>query len=809
MGVWWIREDGEDFDYDCTYSIENYPDYFSMEIRHGGKFQVNDGKRVYCNGRLSYVDFIPKEFLGLDVLNEIAKAFGYHDTSKMIFYYLIPGRSLDNGLRVLACYDDFDVFMALTVDHNCLALYIDHDKIVAEDGPVDEDDDGGDDNVDEDDDDDYDILDDDSFEKEDVEVDMKDFKLNFSDDDATDEDYLSNDSFGTSGSEEDDENLKRRRKALRKLRKNQQGCKDPCTFYVGQTFATNDEVKALIKKHFVETRRELRLYRNDQERVRVVCKGPIPTFEKGPNETDNQGPSDKRKKINSGKHVGPSQKDGGRKTLEDPNKCHWLLYVSRLSGEPTWMVKTYNPQHRCLPSRSVKAFTSDWIAKQILVEVESNPGIPIKAIREQVEKRFDMSVSRMKAFRAKTQAADQLMGDYTRQYKDLRDYCLEIMHRNPGTTIKLETEPEPNPNSRFRIFKRIYICLGPLKEGFKACRREIIGLDGAFMKGPFPSQLLTAVRMDPNNGIYPLAYAIVKAENLHSWSWFLSILREDLGLEINANFTFIYDRQKGIIPTIAYEFPSAQHRYCVRHILQNMKLQWRGKAYKDMLWGIATATTVEYFTKKMEELKEMNEGCYKWLSQIPPVHWTRSHFTGRAKSDVLLNNLCEVFNSRLVDGRDKPIITALEFVREYLMKRIVNVGKLIKKSDGLLTPTVTKKFEIIKKQAAKLTVKWNGGSKYQVTGFNGEQYVVDVVEKVCSCRNWELLSIPCKHEVAANWDMALNGMEVDIPEKWVDRCFWLDAWKEVYSHKVEPINGRASFRIGRKKGLKPEEKWKG
>ncbi|KAD4982292.1 hypothetical protein E3N88_18963 [Mikania micrantha] len=91
MEVWSIREDGEDFDYDCTYSIENYPDFFSMEVRHGGKFQVNDGKRVYCNGRLSYVDFIPKEFFGLDVLNEIAQAFGYHDTSKMISVILFLG----------------------------------------------------------------------------------------------------------------------------------------------------------------------------------------------------------------------------------------------------------------------------------------------------------------------------------------------------------------------------------------------------------------------------------------------------------------------------------------------------------------------------------------------------------------------------------------------------------------------------------------------------------------------------------------------------------------------------------------------
>jgi hypothetical protein len=163
---------------------------------------------------------------------------------------------------------------------------------------------------------------------------------------------------------------------------------------------------------------------------------------------------------------------------------------------------------------------------------------------------------------------------------------------------------------------------------------------------------------------------------------------------------------------------------------------------------------------------------------------------GRAKTDVLLNNLCEVFNSRLVEGRDKPIITALEFVREYLMKRIVNVMKVIDKSEGLLTPTITKKFEIIKKEANKLIVRWNGGSEFQVTGSNGDQCVVDVIQKVCSCRRWELLSIPCKHAVAANWDMSMNGLEVDIPEMWVDSCFWLETWKEVYSHKIGPINGR-------------------
>ncbi|GKD91169.1 hypothetical protein Tco_1366676, partial [Tanacetum coccineum] len=52
----------------------------------------------------------------------------------------------------------------------------------------------------------------------------------------------------------------------------------------------------------------------------------------------------------------------------------------------------------------------------------------------------------------------------------------------------------------------------------------------------------------------------------------------------------------------------------------------------------------------------------------------------RAKSDLLLNNTCEVFNGKIVRGRDKPIITLLEYIREHCMKRIMNVQGVIDKS---------------------------------------------------------------------------------------------------------------------------------
>ena len=63
--------------------------------------------------------------------------------------------------------------------------------------------------------------------------------------------------------------------------------------------------------------------------------------------------------------------------------------------------------------------------------------------------------------------------------------------------------------------------------------------------------------------------------------------------------------------------------------------------------------------------------------------------TGRAVSDVLISNMCEVFNGKIEKGRDKPVIGCLEFIREYLMKRICNVMKEMKKAKGPLTPTAT------------------------------------------------------------------------------------------------------------------------
>ncbi|XP_076888175.1 uncharacterized protein LOC143538507 [Bidens hawaiensis] len=393
----------------------------------------------------------------------------------------------------------------------------------------------------------------------------------------------------------------------------------------------------------------------------------------------------------------------------------------------------------------------------MLEQIEENLNIPVKAVQDQFRRKYGVSVHKMKAYRAKMKAKRKVEGDYKQQYSFLRDYTAELVDKNPGSTVKIEVEVPSAHEATTRQFKRIYVCLAALKQGFKALDMNLIGLDGAFMKGIFPGQMLTTVGLDSNNGIYPVCYAIVESESFSSWTWFLELMADGLEIGSNSRFTFMSDRKKGLLQAIQTLFPCAKHRYCLRHIHENMKLAgYRGVLYKNMLYKCATSTTKPEFLTVMNELKEFNKEAHLWLSKIVPQSWSRSHYSGLAISDVMINNMCELYNGKIVEARDRPIISALEYVREYLMRRIVIVLGIIDKYEGLLTPRATQLFEAIQKQANHYSVQWNGGDLYEVSGKPTDPRVVNLAMRTCSCMGWEITGMPCRHAVAALWFMAVN-----------------------------------------------------
>ncbi|CAL8990159.1 unnamed protein product [Prunus brigantina] len=236
-----------------------------------------------------------------------------------------------------------------------------------------------------------------------------------------------------------------------------------------------------------------------------------------------------------------------------------------------------------------------------------------------------------------------------------------------------------------------------MRKGFIEECRTMVGFDGAFIKGQHPGQLLSVVGIDANNGI----------GTRNGW-------------------VFITDKQKGLGQAIEALKPDVEHRHCVRHLHNNFKLTGHGSlALKHRLWAAAGSTTLPWWEAEMDNIMEIYAPAHAWPQDKPAIHWSRSHFTTGPKCDILLNNLCECFNSAILEARDKPIITMVEKIRTYLMLRVAR-----------------------QKESGSCIAQNAGGNRFQVTHMLGGQYAIYLNTHSCSCRKWDLCDIPCCHVMA-------------------------------------------------------------
>ncbi|KAL4311321.1 hypothetical protein GQ457_01G024400 [Hibiscus cannabinus] len=289
------------------------------------------------------------------------------------------------------------------------------------------------------------------------------------------------------------------------------------------------------------------------------------------------------------------------------------------------------------------------------------------------------------------------------------------------------------------------------------------------------------IGIDANDGIYPIAYAVLESENYASWHCFLDILKNDLQI---GSICFMSDKQKGLVEAIDDIFPNAEVINYVRHLYNNFKELHKGKALKDVVWKAARATYSREFEATMDQLKALYVPlAYEWIKKINPAQWSISHFSTRSKCDMFLNNLCESFNKVSLEARDKPILTMMEVIRTKLMKKVVSKREEVEKWPGPLCGKIQKKLDTINQQSFRCWATRTGGERYQVQGGLGHQHVVDLVQHTCSCRRWDLNRIPCIHAISTIQETNRK------PDDYVNECYHKSTQIAIYSNIVSPVKG--------------------
>ncbi|XP_021767712.1 uncharacterized protein LOC110732104 [Chenopodium quinoa] len=387
-------------------------------------------------------------------------------------------------------------------------------------------------------------------------------------------------------------------------------------------------------------------------------------------------------------------------------------------------------EHKCVRSRENKKVTAEFIAERYLEEFRSNPSWKIKQIRDRVLQGLGITVTYFRAWMARCRAKLIIFGSAREQYARVWDYGKAIMKYNPGSgcNVMVEGFDQPEPP----IFLRMFVCLRAVKDGFLKGCRPIIGVDGCHLKGAYPGQILVAVSKDGNNGIYPIAWATCEIENKDTWIWFLQSLMDSLGNVDGTSLTFMSDRQKGLVEALATVVPNAETRFCVRHIWANFKLKFTGTVFKELFWSAARATTLPDHEMAMDQIKELNQEAYDYLLKIPTKHWCRHAFTENCKSNMLLNNMCETFNSVIRDARDKPILTQMEWMRRYMMNRNNEKWEDSKHFRSNLTPYVHKLFQRISYVSRNCIIQAARDDTYEVQLYD-DQVLVDLGNNTCSC----------------------------------------------------------------------------
>ena len=439
-----------------------------------------------------------------------------------------------------------------------------------------------------------------------------------------------------------------------------------------------------------------------------------------------------------------------------------------------WVVTIVVP-HNCVRKNLLVKhpnLTSSLIAQLMYTEIVEKKDMEAKHIQTAVKVRWNYVIPYGKAWRAKQKAMEERFGTFFDSYDNVVRLLGILKERNPGTYVNVQhmrllSIPD------FKVLKRVFFSFAMCIEAFRHCP-PVMFVDGTFLTGQYRGQILTAIGVDGNNQIIPLAMAFVEGENFLSWVWFFRQVKIAI-VKDRPNVCVIHDRHAGILkavktlrnPTDDEPTPwrDLQSRWCMRHLGANFFSQFKNKRLMNLFKKLCKQSQqrkyefiwskLDEFTKKqVRARKKMEEDQVKlaaliaeleepvglcdlpaidppntkrkkgraiknfseWIEKEPPVNWSLLHDTHGARYGHMTTNLAEVYNFVLRGNRALPLTAIVEAVFHGTLRYFRERHELAKKhiEDNQNTPYCSRVMEYMAKKiekAKKHTVRLIGNQE--------------------------------------------------------------------------------------------------
>ncbi|RYQ93163.1 hypothetical protein Ahy_B09g099445 [Arachis hypogaea] len=192
------------------------------------------------------------------------------------------------------------------------------------------------------------------------------------------------------------------------------------------------------------------------------------------------------------------------------------------------------------------------IAEAIKPLVEADPSLKVKSVIEEVQSKFNYTVSYRKAWLAKQRAVEKTFGGWEASYEALPIWA------------------------------------------FRHCK-PVVQVDGTHLYEKYKGCLLVAVSQDGNNNIVPIAFAIVEGETSDAWHFFLSNQRQH-----------VVTRDVVERSNEAWSPPRAFHMFCIRHIESNFLRKFKAPYLQKLVVNIGYSRTVREYELHANQLASEN-----------------------------------------------------------------------------------------------------------------------------------------------------------------------------------------------------------
>nr|AAM44862.1 Putative mutator-like transposase [Oryza sativa Japonica Group]ABB46622.2 transposon protein, putative, Mutator sub-class [Oryza sativa Japonica Group] len=227
--------------------------------------------------------------------------------------------------------------------------------------------------------------------------------------------------------------------------------------------------------------------------------------------------------------------------------------------------------------------------------------------------------------------------------------------RYPGSSYAVKKFPSIEHPGK-SVLQRVFLALHACKMAFVHCC-PVLYIDGTFLTGKYRGHILTAIGVDGNNQVLPLAFAFVESENTDSWYWFLKLVKTEV-VGMRPNVCLIHDRHAGMLRAIEeLQFGSMDRGY---------PGEW-----EDVQTGPSTAVidhpqalgplptdSPTLVRRTGVEIRKFSQ----WILHEPKEKWAKAYDTGGSRYGIMTTNFAEVYNWVMRGVRGLPLVGIVEFI---------------------------------------------------------------------------------------------------------------------------------------------------